>query len=80
MARFDGIRFGHERETFGDEAKRRIMLGTYALSAGYYDEYYLKAEKVRTQIKNEFDNAFKDVDIILGPVSPSFPIKIGEDI
>ncbi|MGB2761950.1 MAG: Asp-tRNA(Asn)/Glu-tRNA(Gln) amidotransferase subunit GatA [Minisyncoccales bacterium] len=65
---------------FGDEAKRRIMLGTYALSAGYYDAYYLKAQKVRTLIKQDFDNAFKKVDILLAPVSPTTAFKIGEKI
>lgn len=78
LARFDGVRFGREREVFGAEAKRRIMLGTYALSAGYYDAYYLKATKVRTLIKQDFGEAFGAVDIILAPASPTVPFKIGE--
>ncbi|MDD2913484.1 MAG: Asp-tRNA(Asn)/Glu-tRNA(Gln) amidotransferase subunit GatA [Candidatus Pacebacteria bacterium] len=65
-------------EGFGDEVKRRIILGTYALSSGYYDAYYLKAQKVRTLIARDFDNAFKDVDIIISPVSPFSAFKIGE--
>ncbi len=78
LARYDGIRFGNGREAFGDEAKRRIMLGTYALSSGYYDEYYLKAQKVRTLVKKDFEKAFQQCDVILGPVSPTPPFKIGE--
>ncbi len=93
MSRYDGVRFGHKSEkatnleemyTFsrgeglGDEVKRRIMTGTYALSAGYYDAYYKKAQKVRTLIKNDFDEVFKTVDVILSPVSPSSAFKIGE--
>jgi len=80
MARYDGIRFGRERAIFEDEVKRRIMLGTYTLSAGYFDEYYLKALKVRTLIQDDYLKAFKDVDLILGPVSPTPPFKIGEMI
>ncbi len=79
LGRFDGIRFGHGRDKFGDEAKRRIMLGTYTLSAGFYDAYYLKAQKVRTLIIEDFKKAFKEVDVILGPVSPVLPPKIGEN-
>lgn len=78
LARFDGVRYGHERETFGDEAKRRIMLGTYALSSGYYDAYYLKAARVRTLIKKDFDEVFKKVDVLIVPSSPTLPFKIGE--
>lgn len=78
LARFDGIRYGHVRETFGQEAKRRIMIGTYALSAGYYDAYYLKAAKVRTLIKKDFDDAFNKVDALVVPSSPNAPFKIGE--
>ena len=63
---------------FGAEVKRRIMLGTYALSTGYYDAYYLKAQKVRTLIKQDFDKAFAQVDVIVGPTSPSTAFKIGE--
>lgn len=63
---------------FGSEAKRRIMLGTYALSSGYYDAYYLKAQKVRTLIKKDFDEAFKDVDVIVAPTAPTVAFKVGE--
>src|SRR3989344_1965882 len=92
MARYDGIRFGHtvkdpsdlidyyERvrsEGFGDEVKRRIMLGTFALSAGYYDAYYRQAQKVRTLIKQDFDRAFAQVDAIISPVSPTPAFEIG---
>lgn len=65
---------------FGSEVKRRIMLGTYVLSAGYYEAYYLKAQKVRTLIRMDFDNAFRKVDAIVTPVSPSLPFKIGEKV
>jgi aspartyl-tRNA(Asn)/glutamyl-tRNA(Gln) amidotransferase subunit A len=65
---------------FGAEVKRRIMLGTYALSAGYYDAYYLKAQKVRTLIKQDFDRAFDNVDVLVGPTSPSVAFKIGEKV
>lgn len=78
LARYDGIRYGHERKQFGDEAKRRIMLGTYALSSGYYDAYYLKASRMRTLIKKDFDDAFKKVDVLIVPSSPAVPFKIGE--
>ncbi len=78
LARFDGIRYGRERAIFGDEAKRRIMLGTYTLSSGYYDAYYLKAAKVRTLIKQDFEKAFKEVDVIIAPTSPTVAFKIGE--
>lgn len=80
LARFDGIRYGNGRETFGDEAKRRIMLGTFTLSSGYYDAYYKKAMSVRTLIKKDFDEAFKKVDVIIMPVSPTPPWKLGEKI
>ena len=80
LARYDGIRFGQTREHFGAEAKRRIMLGTYSLSAGYYEAYYLKAAKVRRLIYEDFQNAFKQVDFILGPTSPVLPFKFGEKI
>jgi aspartyl-tRNA(Asn)/glutamyl-tRNA(Gln) amidotransferase subunit A len=63
---------------FGAEVKRRIMLGTYALSAGYYDAYYLKAQKVRTLIKEDFENAFSQVDILVTPTAPSTAFKAGE--
>jgi aspartyl-tRNA(Asn)/glutamyl-tRNA(Gln) amidotransferase subunit A len=65
-------------EAFGAEVKRRIMLGTYALSAGYYDAYYLKALKVRRLIRRDFDRAFESVDLIAGPVCPTPAFKIGE--
>lgn len=78
LARYDGIRFGERRQSFGAEAKRRIMIGTHALSSGYYDAYYLKAQKVRTLIKNDFDKAFNHCDVMVAPVSPTLPFKIGE--
>ena len=93
LARYDGVRFGyrspkssnlHEMyvqsrtEGFGAEVKRRIMLGTYVLSAGYYDAYYLKAQKVRTLIRRDFEEAFQKFDVILTPVSPTPAFKIGE--
>ncbi|MCL5004109.1 MAG: aspartyl/glutamyl-tRNA amidotransferase subunit A [Patescibacteria group bacterium] len=77
LARYDGIRYGEGREAFGPEAKRRIMLGTYALSAGYYDAYYKTAEKVRTLIINDFNRAFSEVDLIAGPVSPTIALPVG---
>ena len=94
LARFDGIRYGlrvegetifdHFRQTrgagFGPEVKRRIMLGTYALSAGYYDAYYLKAQQVRTLIRQDFDRAFAEVDVILSPTSPTTAFRIGEKV
>lgn len=80
LARYDGIRFGNPRDSFGQEAKRRIMLGTFTLSAGYYDAYYRKAMQVRTLIKQDFDKAFEKVDAIITPVSPTPPWKLGEKI
>ena len=95
LARFDGVRFGHRcadpkdledlyvrsrDEAFGDEVKRRIMMGTYALSTGYYDAYYLKAQKIRRLIKNDFVSAFKDVDLILGPTTPNLPWQLGAKV
>ena len=91
LSRFDGVKYGLRieegtlqdmyRETrgqgFGPEVKRRIMLGTYALSSGYYDAYYVKAQKVRTLIKQDFENAFADVDVIVGPTSPTVAFPIG---
>ena len=65
-------------EGFGKEVKRRILVGTYALSAGYYDAYYLKAQKVRNLIAQDFKNAFEDVDLIVGPTTPDRAFKIGE--
>jgi aspartyl-tRNA(Asn)/glutamyl-tRNA(Gln) amidotransferase subunit A len=78
LGRFDGIRYGNARKSFGEEAKRRIMLGTYVLSAGYYDAYYLKAQKVRSLLIEDFDSAFEKVDAILAPVSPTSAFKLGE--
>jgi len=94
LARYDGVKYGHRAkgknliemyentrsEGFGDEVKRRILIGTYVLSSGYYDAYYLKAQKVRKLIKFDFDNAFKDVDAILTPSTPSSAFKIGDKI
>ncbi|MFH1841528.1 MAG: Asp-tRNA(Asn)/Glu-tRNA(Gln) amidotransferase subunit GatA [Candidatus Nealsonbacteria bacterium] len=94
LARYDGIKYGYSEKSdklidvylksrgkgIGKEARRRIMLGTYALSAGYYEAYYLKALKTRTLIKKEYEKAFKKVDVLLTPVSPSLPFKIGERI
>ena len=78
LGRYDGIRYGNGRDLFGEEAKRRIMLGTYVLSSGYYDAYYKKAMQARTLIKKDFDDAFKEVDVIITPVSPTLPWKLGE--
>lgn len=78
LGRYDGIRYGSARQNFGAEAKRRIMLGTYVLSSGYYDAYYKKAMRIRTLIKEDFANAFKKVDVLITPVSPTMPWKIGE--
>lgn len=78
LARYDGIRFGNDRGQFGAEAKRRIILGTYTLSSGYYDAYYLKAMKVRRLIRQDFIKAFKEVDVILAPTAASLPFKLGE--
>lgn len=80
LGRFDGIRYGFDRSKFGAEAKRRIMIGTHVLSSGYYDAYYLKAQKVRTLLINDFKEAFKKVDVILTPVTPDLPPKIGENV
>jgi aspartyl-tRNA(Asn)/glutamyl-tRNA(Gln) amidotransferase subunit A len=78
LARYDGIRYGNDRSFFGDEAKRRIMIGTYALSAGYYDAYYKRAMQVRTLIRKDFESAFKKVDLLLTPTSPEPAFKFGE--
>lgn len=78
LARYDGIRYGNTRVSFGAEAKRRIILGTFTLSAGYYDAYYLKAMKVRRLIRQDFVDAFKKVDVLICPVSPTLPFKLGE--
>ncbi len=78
LSRYDGIRFGNDRSYFGQEAKRRIMLGTYTLSYGYYDAYYKNAQKVRTLIINNFKEIFKDIDLIVGPNTPVTALKLGE--
>ncbi len=77
LARYDGIRFGHTRDHFNEENKRRIMLGTYTLSAGYYDAYYKKAQAVRTIIIDQFAKIFEDYDAVIGPVSPGPAQKVG---
>lgn len=77
LARFDGIRYGFNRTFFGQEAKRRIMLGTYTLSAGYYDAYYKKAQAVRTLLVKDFDKAFNKYDCLIGAVSPGPALKVG---
>jgi aspartyl-tRNA(Asn)/glutamyl-tRNA(Gln) amidotransferase subunit A len=93
LARFDGVRYGHRadapkdlldhykrtrEEGFGSEVKRRIILGTYVLSSGYYDAYYLRAQKVRTLIRQDFTNAFAKVDALVCPTSPDLAFKLGE--
>ena len=80
LGRFDGIRYGNDRGSFGEEAVRRIMLGTYVLSAGYYDAYYLKAQKVRSLLVKDFDNVFEKVDAIIAPVMPTSAFKLGEKV
>ncbi|AIF65738.1 MULTISPECIES: Asp-tRNA(Asn)/Glu-tRNA(Gln) amidotransferase subunit GatA [Terribacillus] len=95
LARFDGVRYGvrstqaenmidvfkySRRDGFGEEVKRRIMLGTFALSSGYYDAYYKKAQKARTLIKNDFDKVFEDYDVIVGPTTPTPAFKVGEKV
>jgi aspartyl-tRNA(Asn)/glutamyl-tRNA(Gln) amidotransferase subunit A len=96
LARYDGLRYGYRipdksydwstvyrkdrRFGFGFEVKRRIILGTFALSAGYYDEYYLKAQKIRTLIKRDFEIAFKRFDVLIGPTMPILPFRIGEKV
>lgn len=80
LARFDGIRYGKSRDNFGDEVKRRIMLGTFTLSSGYYEDYFAKAAKVRTLIKQDYEKVFQEVDVIVGPVSPTPAWNIGEKI
>jgi aspartyl-tRNA(Asn)/glutamyl-tRNA(Gln) amidotransferase subunit A len=77
LARYDGIRYGNKRDKFMEEAKRRIMFGTYALSSGYYDQYYNKAQQVRTVIINDFKKAFEKVDVIIAPTSPSLALPLG---
>jgi aspartyl-tRNA(Asn)/glutamyl-tRNA(Gln) amidotransferase subunit A len=95
LARYDGVKYGFSypdaesmwdsmektrQYGFGTEVKRRIMLGTYALSAGYYDAYYLKAQKVRTLIRQEFDQAFEKYDALVTPTSPTVSFKMGEKL
>ncbi len=94
LARYDGVKYGFSaggenmweamektrQHGFGPEVKRRIMLGTYALSAGYYDAYYLKAQKVRTLIRNEFEDAFKEYDALITPTTPTVPFRLGEKL
>jgi aspartyl-tRNA(Asn)/glutamyl-tRNA(Gln) amidotransferase subunit A len=80
LARYNGIRYGNPRTFFGDEAKRRIMLGTYVLSAGYYDAYYKKAMQVRTLVRQDYEKAFEKVDALIAPVSPTLPWKLGEKV
>ncbi|MCL4367269.1 Asp-tRNA(Asn)/Glu-tRNA(Gln) amidotransferase subunit GatA [Patescibacteria group bacterium] len=80
LARFDGIRFGKQRDQFGAEPKRRIMLGTFSLASGYYDDYYAQAAKVRTLIRQDFARAFTQCDAIVGPVSPTPAWQIGEKV
>ena len=77
LARYTGVRYGNDRSYFGDEAKRRIMLGTYALSSGYYDAYYKKAQAVRMLMKRDFDRVFEQVDLILSPTTPSTALPLG---
>lgn len=78
LSRYDGVRYGNSRNFFGSEAVRRILLGTYVLSKGYYDEYYLKAMKVRSILTQEINNVFTNVDFLLAPVSPTPAFKLGE--
>ena len=95
LARFDGVKYGYRTknaenlydmyvktraEGFGEEVKRRIMLGTYALSSGYYDAYYKKAQQLRRLIKNDFDNAFSKVDVLLSPTCPHTAFDIGSKV
>lgn len=78
LSRFDGVRYGESREAFGMEAKRRIMLGTFVLSSGYYDAYYKKAQQVRTILISEVESVFEKVDLLLAPVAPTPPFKLGD--
>ena len=95
LSRFDGVRFGHRcdspkdlmdmykrsrGEGFGEEVKRRIMTGTYVLSAGYYDAYYLQAQKIRRLIADDFERAFREVDVLMGPTSPTPAFDIGAKV
>ncbi len=78
LGRYDGIRFGNDRQNFTQETMRRIMIGTYALSAGYYDAYYKKAQQARTKIIDDYNNAFENCDVIVMPISPYIAPKFGE--
>jgi aspartyl-tRNA(Asn)/glutamyl-tRNA(Gln) amidotransferase subunit A len=80
LGRYDGIRYGQDRRYFGAEAKRRIMLGTFASSAGYSAKFFEKAARVRTLIIEDFKRAFDEVDVLLGPVSPTPAFKLGEKV
>ncbi len=80
LARHDGVRYGNGRDTFGAEAKRRIMIGTYALSSGYYDAYYQTAQKIRSLVVADFTKAFEAVDAVFAPVTPGSPSRIGEHV
>jgi aspartyl-tRNA(Asn)/glutamyl-tRNA(Gln) amidotransferase subunit A len=95
LSRYDGVRYGHRAaeytdlmdmycksraEGFGAEVKRRILIGTYVLSAGYYDAYYLKAQQIRRLIAQDFEEAFKHCDVIMGPAAPSTAFKAGEKV
>jgi aspartyl-tRNA(Asn)/glutamyl-tRNA(Gln) amidotransferase subunit A len=80
LSRYDGVRYGNDRSFFGTEAKRRIMLGSYALSSGYYDAYYKRAQQVRMLLKRDFDRAFGLVDVILSPTAPSTALPIGSSL
>jgi aspartyl-tRNA(Asn)/glutamyl-tRNA(Gln) amidotransferase subunit A len=77
LGRYDGIRFGSDRSNFGAEAKRRVMLGTFTLSKGYSDKYYITAQKVRSLYISNFKQLFNTVDVIISPTSPSFALKHG---
>jgi aspartyl-tRNA(Asn)/glutamyl-tRNA(Gln) amidotransferase subunit A len=95
LARFDGVRYGHSggydgnwnevfsearREGFGDEVKRRVLLGTYALSAGYHDKYYKKAQDARAWVKQDFDEALSEADVLASPTMPVPPFELGESL
>ena len=96
LARYDGLRYGFReerdegdwatvysvdrKEGFGTEVRRRIILGTYALSAGYYDQYYLKALRIRTILRRDFEKAFRSFDVLVGPTMPVLPFSIGEKL
>lgn len=77
LGRYDGVRYGHDRSAFGDEARRRIMLGTFTLSKGYSDQYYTLAQKVRTLFIQDFERLFAKYDILVGPTNPTYALKVG---